>query len=98
MPFFELIAIVSVTLGLPSIVLYNIRRMVEARSRARLDAASDGMRMSELHALIEAAVEDATEPLRLQIAQLQDERPVALLTAAPADADDGIVAESDEAA
>ncbi|NNF57512.1 MAG: hypothetical protein HKN04_04655 [Rhodothermaceae bacterium] len=80
MPFFELLAIVSVTLGLPSIVLYNLRRMVEARALAK-QTPSDGLRMSELQTLIEAAVDDATEPLRVQIEALQRAQPVALLEA-----------------
>ena len=80
MPFFELIAIVSVTLGLPSIVLYNIRRMVEARAQAK-QGGSDGLRMSELQALIAVAVDEATEPLRVQLEELQRAQPVALLEA-----------------
>ena len=85
MPFFELIAIVSVTLGLPSIVLYNIRRMVEARALAK-QGQSDGLRMSELQTLIESAMDEATEPLLLQLEELQRAQPVALLEAGEDDA------------
>ena len=80
MEFFELIAVVSVVLGVPSIVFYNIRRIVEAKHQARA-VGGDGLRMSELQTLIEAAVEEATEPLRQEIDALKRHAPAGLLDA-----------------
>lgn len=78
MEFLEFLTVVVVVLMLPSVIFFNIRRMVEAKHRSR-QGASDGLRMSELQAMIELAVEDATEPLQRRIEQLEAMQDAGLL-------------------
>ncbi len=84
MHFFEFLAVVCAVVVLPSVVFYNIRKMVEAKYAGKKKLSkgkSDGMRMSELQALIEIAVEDATAPLLARIEDLELQKPTALLDA-----------------
>ena len=75
MEFFEYLTVFTIFVILPSIILTNIRRIKEAQYKAGLGGdTKDGMRMSELQALIELAVEDATAPLRERIEMLEEER------------------------
>lgn len=64
-----IIAILTIFLGVPSIVFYGILR-IKRESRSSDAAASMGVR--ELEERIERAVERANEPLRIQIASLED--------------------------
>lgn len=83
MHFFEFLAVVCAVVVLPSVVFYNIRKMVEAKYAGKKlnKTKADGMRMSELQALIEIAVEDATAPLIARIEDLELQQPTALLDA-----------------
>ena len=84
MHFFEFLTVVSVLVLLPWIVLYNIRRIIEAKSsgKAVKKGQGDALRMSELQAMIEIAVEDATAPLVARIRKLENREPAGLLEAA----------------
>ena len=83
MEFFEFLTVLTVLIGLPWVIFYNVRRIKEARYRAQQGSGGDGLRMSELQALIEAVVEDATEPLQQRIEELERMSEIGLLDAAP---------------
>ena len=63
-----LVAILTIFLGLPSLVFYWIIRL---KRENRLQSGGNAMGMGELEERIQLAVERANEPLRQQIASLE---------------------------
>ncbi len=63
MEFFELVAILSTAVGIPAIIFYNVRKMVEAKSNAKVSQSGSALRTSELEVLIEDAVQRSVQPL-----------------------------------
>lgn len=86
MGFADFLIVLMLFVVLPAIILGNIRKIKEAKYRAlgkQQDEAGEeqgALRMSELQLLIEAAVDEATAPLRARVEMLEDER---LLAAPP---------------
>lgn len=66
------ISIISIFVILPSIIVSGIVKAKKAK--AAVKGGGDALRMSELQLLIEAAVDEATAPLRARIEALEDER------------------------
>ena len=97
MEFFEFLTVFTVLIGLPWVIFYNVRRIKEARYRSQQGSGSDGLRMSELQALIAVAVEDATEPLQQRIEELERMSEIGLLDAASPALDLDLDAEEPEA-
>ncbi|MEM8599652.1 MAG: hypothetical protein AAGF99_07015 [Bacteroidota bacterium] len=80
----DVLAIVSMFVVLPAIVftfVYRLRklkleeRLVQQQTGSRLATGSDELRMSELQALIEEAVDEATAPLYDRIEALEGRDP-----------------------
>lgn len=70
------VSMLTVFVLFPTVVVNGIVRVKKAKAAGR---GGDALRMSELQMLIEAAVEEATEPLEARIEMLEEER----LLAAP---------------
>lgn len=86
MEFGEFLAVFCAVVVLPGIVFYNIRKMVEAKYSGKKSSrvkkgSGDALRMSELQAMIEIAVEDATAPLLRRIKSLEHQSDALLLEA-----------------
>lgn len=83
MEFFEFLTVFSLFIILPSIVFTNIRKMKEAKYKARIGVGEEGsaLRLSELDVLIQEAVDEAVAPLERRLHQLERERPAGLLEA-----------------
>ena len=76
------ISIVSIFVAFPYIIVNGIVRAKKAKLEVKDGAGS--MRMSELQALIEVAVEEATAPLYRRIEQLEHAEPGRLEAPRPA--------------
>ncbi len=76
MDFAEFLTVFSLFVILPSIVFTNIRKMKEAKYRAKIGVGEEGsaLRLSELDALIQEAVDEAVAPLERRIRLLERER------------------------
>ncbi|NNF57513.1 MAG: hypothetical protein HKN04_04660 [Rhodothermaceae bacterium] len=96
MEVFEFLTVLTLFIGVPWIVFYNVRRIKEARYKAQ-SGTGEGLRMSELQALIEVAVEDAIEPLQRRIEELEQASEIGLLDAASPALDLDLDAEDPEA-
>ncbi|MDX1419765.1 MAG: hypothetical protein R3181_07340 [Rubricoccaceae bacterium] len=70
------VSMVTVFVLFPSVIVSGIVRVKKAKAGA---TGGGALRMSELQMLIEVAVDEATDPLRARIEQLEEER----LLAAP---------------
>ncbi len=82
MEFFEFVFVMSLTVGLPAIILYHVRRIKEARYLGKGEQQGSALRTSELEVMIEDAVRRAVQPLVNRIDELEGEgEPVKLLEA-----------------
>lgn len=81
MEFFEFVFAMSLTVGLPAIILYNIRRIKEARYLGKGEKEGSALRTSELEVIIEDAVQRAVQPLLNRVEALEGEEPSKLLEA-----------------
>ena len=63
MDFFIFLTVVMVCVLLPAIILYNIRRIKEAKYRSKSEREGSALRTSELEVMIEEAVCRAMQPL-----------------------------------
>ncbi|MEO0559337.1 MAG: hypothetical protein AAF170_14260 [Bacteroidota bacterium] len=70
MEFGEILAMLIVFVGAPWAVFTGIAK-VKATNAAKSVGSGSGLRMSELKAMVEDAVEDATSPLRARIEHLE---------------------------
>ena len=69
----EVVAIISIFVILPSIIVGAITKVKAAKYEAQARSGTgDGLRASELRRLIQDAVEGAVEPLHDRIEQLED--------------------------
>lgn len=66
----ELVAIVSIFVILPSIILHYVTQIKRSKYEAQ-QGSGDGLRASELQRLIREAVEDAVEPLHERLDALE---------------------------
>ena len=73
MEFFEFLTVVIVLLGVPTVVFSGIKGIIAAKARENESSGGSTLRASELRAMVEAAVEDATEPLEERIRLLEEE-------------------------
>ena len=76
MHFFEFVAVMAVVLGLPALFFHFILRLKASKAQT---GTGDALRMSELDAMIQDAVDEAVEPLARRIAELEAQRPTGLL-------------------
>ena len=84
MDFFIFLTVVMVCVLLPAIILYNIRRIKEAKYRSKSEHEGSALRTSELEVMIEDAVRRAVQPLLDQIEEREGEdEPAGLLEAPP---------------
>lgn len=63
MEFFEFLTVAMVCVLLPAIILYNIRRIKEAKYLSKSEREGSALRTSELEVMIEDAVRRAVQPL-----------------------------------
>lgn len=83
MGFLEFATAISICVGLPSIILYNIRKIKEARYLGKGEHEGSALRTSELTVMIEDAVRRAVQPLVTQIDELEGGSEPAKLLEAP---------------
>jgi len=82
MEFFEFLTVAMVCVALPAIILYNIRRIKEAKYVSKSEREGSALRTSELEVMIEDAVRRAVRPLQSRIEELEgDDEPTKLLEA-----------------
>ncbi len=81
MEFFEFVTAISICVGLPAIILYNIRKIKEARYLGKGEKEGSALRTSELEVMIEDAVTRAVQPLANRVEELEGSDPAKLLDA-----------------